>query len=245
MLPIEYLERILQGYKVTIGLTFSACLFATFFAVLICLMRMSRFYPLLAVAKGYVSVFRNTPLLVQLFFWYNGVSRFLPRELKLWLLAPHEWWLGPITIGFPSNEFIYGFMGLGFYTSAYIAEELRAGIQTVPENQKTAALALGFRPTQAFLTIILPQALANALSPLFGQYMNAVKNSSLATAIGVTEMMYVAQQIDSEAALAIEVYAVITVLYIATIILLEFILNRMQKRRLRRLTGGKMTGRAA
>lgn len=239
MLSAEYLGMIWQGYQVTVGLSVSSCIAATILGVVLCGMRICSVTPLRMFARGYIAVFRNTPLIVQLFFWYNGVSGQLPPAVKAWLLTRHEWIFGPVSLGWPSIEFVFGFIGLTFYTAAYIAEEIRAGVQTVPENQKIAAYALGFKPIQTFVVIILPQAVRNALSPLFGQYMNALKNSSLTAAIGVAEMFYVAGQVDSKALLTFQVYLAITVVYIATIALIEVVVHLIQEHRISR-TGRRL-----
>ncbi|AQS41769.1 MAG: His/Glu/Gln/Arg/opine family amino ABC transporter permease, 3-TM region [Candidatus Tokpelaia hoelldobleri] len=221
MLSGQYLEWIWQGYQVTVVLSLLSCLLASLMGAVLCAMRISPVSALNRLARAYIAVFRNTPLLVQLFFWYFGVSGFLPQVIKDWLLTPHEWRIASIAIYWPSYEFIYGFIGLAFYTAAYIAEELRAGIRTVAQGQKHAAYALGFKPLQAFFIVILPQAIRNAASPLAGQYMIALKNSSLAAAIGVSELFYVASQIETRSLMAFQVYFAVTLCYVATIGLIE------------------------
>ena len=235
MLSQIYLEQIWQGYKVTVALSLTACLAATLMGLILCFMRISNFAPSRWFAKSYINIFRNTPLLVQLFFWYFVVSSFIPFEIKNWLMSSHEWLLGPITLPWPSYEFIFGFIGLSFYTAAYIAEEVRAGIATVSTNQRDAALALGFKPHQAFINIILPQALRNAQSPLFSQYMMALKNSTLASAIGVAELIYVGAQIETQSLQAFAVYFCATILYISSILAIEAYLYLSQRRYAKRV----------
>ena len=237
MLSQEYLGWIWNGYQVTIALSVLSCIAASLLGAFLCSMRISPFWPFKAFSKAYIAVFRNTPLLVQLFFWYFGVSRFVPDSVRFWLLDEHKWVFGPLAINWPSYEFIYGFIGLALYTAAYIAEELRAGIKTVPINQTSAAYALGFTRGQAFRFIILPQAIRNALSPLLGQYMMALKNSSLTASIGVAELFYVASQIETRSLKAFYVYLILTLLYLATIQLIELIGRIIETRRL------KSTGR--
>ncbi|MBH9987322.1 amino acid ABC transporter permease [Bartonella sp. W8098] len=237
MLSHEYLGWIWNGYQVTIALTILSCIAASLLGAVLCSMRISPFWPFNIFSKAYIAIFRNTPLLVQLFFWYFGVSRFVPDSIRFWLLDAHQWVFGPVILNWPSYEFIYGFIGLALYTAAYIAEELRAGIKTVPINQQSAAYALGFTRSQAFRFIILPQAVRNALSPLLGQYMMALKNSSLTASIGVAELFYVASQIETRSLLAFPVYLILTVLYLITIALIEIIGRIIETRRL------KSTGR--
>jgi len=127
------------------------------------------------------SDFRNTPLLVQLFFWYFGVSRFVPDSIRFWLLDAHQWVFGPLTLNWPSYEFIYGFIGLALYTAAYIAEELRAGIKTVPINQESAALCPWFyaKPGIPFynFTASGTQRAFTAARPIYDGFKKLFSNS--------------------------------------------------------------------
>ncbi|MBN0252578.1 ABC transporter permease subunit, partial [Pseudomonas aeruginosa] len=108
----------------------------------------------------------------------------LPEALVSWLNTPHE---TPL-LDWPSFEFLAGAWGLTLYTSAFVAEEFRAGIASVRPEQRAAGLALGLTQRQVWRVVVLPQALRTALPPLLGQYMNALKNSSLAIAIGLAEL---------------------------------------------------------
>jgi len=233
MLSAQYLGWIWHGYQVTVCLSLLSCCAATLLGSCLCIMRISQALPIRCFAVSYIAVFRNTPLLVQLFFWYFAVSGFLPAAIKDWLLTPHAWLAGPVTLTWPTYEFIFGFTGLTFYTAAFVAEELRAGIQTVPDHQQETASALGFKPRQALRIIILPQAVRHALSPLCGQYMTALKNSSLTAAIGVGELFYSASQIETRSLMAFEIYCIVTLLYIATIALMEITTQILHAYRLR------------
>ncbi|WP_033875679.1 ABC transporter permease subunit, partial [Pseudomonas aeruginosa] len=105
-------------------------------------------------ARAYLALFRNTPLLVQLFFWYFGVPALLPEALVSWLNTPHE---TPL-LDWPSFEFLAGAWGLTLYTSAFVAEEFRAGIASVRPEQRAAGLALGLTQRQVWRVVVLPQA---------------------------------------------------------------------------------------
>ncbi|WP_038819104.1 amino acid ABC transporter permease, partial [Pseudomonas aeruginosa] len=152
------------------------CLLATLIGAPLAIARLSRRRLLSWPARAYLALFRNTPLLVQLFFWYFGVPALLPEALVSWLNTPHE---TPL-LDWPSFEFLAGAWGLTLYTSAFVAEEFRAGIASVRPEQRAAGLALGLTQRQVWRVVVLPQALRTALPPLLGQYMNALKNSSLA-----------------------------------------------------------------
>ena len=163
----------------------------------------------------------NTPLLVQLFFWYFASGEILPQALKIWLNTPHEIELAGLTLAWPSFEFIAGWFGLTLYSAPFIAEELRAGIAGIGRQQKSAALALGLTPWQSMRYVVLPQAVRIAMPPLLGQYMNVVKNSSLTMAIGVAELSYASRQVESQSLQTFEAFGVATILYIAIIAVME------------------------
>lgn len=169
----------------------------------------------------YISIFRNTPLLVQLFFWYFASGEILSSEMMAWLNTPHEIHVVGITLSWPSFEFLAGFVGLTLYTVPFIAEEIRSGIRGVRQGQKYAAFALGLTGWQAMKHVVLPQAVKIAMPPLLGQYMNVVKNSSLTMAIGVAELSYVSRQVESQTLQTFTAFGLATVLYIAIIAVME------------------------
>ncbi|WP_162959480.1 amino acid ABC transporter permease, partial [Pseudomonas aeruginosa] len=186
LLAPQYLRWLLDGFLLTLGLALLSCLLATLIGAPLAIARLSRRRLLSWPARAYLALFRNTPLLVQLFFWYFGVPALLPEALVSWLNTPHE---TPL-LDWPSFEFLAGAWGLTLYTSAFVAEEFRAGIASVRPEQRAAGLALGLTQRQVWRVVVLPQALRTALPPLLGQYMNALKNSSLAMAIGLAELSY-------------------------------------------------------
>ncbi len=194
LLAPQYLRWLLDGFLLTLGLALLSCLLATLIGAPLAIARLSRRRLLSWPARAYLALFRNTPLLVQLFFWYFGVPALLPEALVSWLNTPHE---TPL-LDWPSFEFLAGAWGLTLYTSAFVAEEFRAGIASVRPEQRAAGLALGLTQRQVWRVVVLPQALRTALPPLLGQYMNALKNSSLAMAIGLAELSYASRQVETE-----------------------------------------------
>lgn len=149
------------------------------------------------VAAGWVELFRNIPLLVQVLLWYHVMPFFIPalKSVPSWLLAA---------------------IGLGLFMSARIAEQVRAGIQSLPRGQLQAALALGLRLPQAYRHVVLPVALRLMLPPLTSEAMNSVKNSSVAFAVSVAELTLFAMQAQEETSRGIEIYLAVTLLYAAT-----------------------------
>ncbi len=157
-----------------------------------------------AAAGAWVELFRNVPLLVQVFLWYHVAPAFVPalKSVPPWLLVS---------------------VALGLFTSARIAEQVRAGIQALPRGQRNAALALGMSNAQAYRLVILPVALRIMLPALTSEAMNIVKNSSVAFAVSIAELTQFAQQAQEETARGIEIYLAVTLLYAVT----AFAVNRM------------------
>ncbi|MBX9445577.1 amino acid ABC transporter permease [Dickeya chrysanthemi] len=219
LLAPQYLQWLWQGFLVTLGLAAVTVVLATLLGLILAAGRDSRTRLLRWLVIAYCSLFRNTPLLVQLFFWYFGAAQLLPAGLMPWLNSPHI--IPLVGLNIPSFEFLAGLFGLTLYSAAFIAEEIRAGIAGVARGQQYAACALGLTHWQSMRYVVLPQALRIALPPLLGQYMNIIKNSSLAMAIGVAELSYASRQVETETLRTFQAFGVATVLYIAVIALLE------------------------
>lgn len=206
-LPREWL---VSGLITTIELTALASILATLLAMLLLSMRLSASRFLQRCAAVYTTVFRNTPLAVQLLFWYFGLVPQFPENWKDWLNSTHAWG----SLVFPSLELSVGIWGLGLFSAAFVAEELRAGVKAVAVGQFEAATSQGFGTAQTLRFIILPQALANAWQPLIGQYLNLMKNSTLTMSIAVAELCYQINQVESYNLHAIEAFAVGSLLYL-------------------------------
>lgn len=227
LLAPQYLRWLLDGFLLTLGLALLSCLLATLIGTPLAIARLSRRRLLSWPARAYLALFRNTPLLVQLFFWYFGVPALLPEALVSWLNTPHE---TPL-LDWPSFEFLAAAWELTLYTSAFVAEEFRAGIASVRPEQRAAGLALGLTQRQVWRVVVLPQALRTALPPLLGQYMNALKNSSLAMAIGLAELSYASRQVETETFKTFQAFGIATLLYIGAIALIEAFGQALQQTR--------------
>lgn len=232
----KYQHWIWQGFGETLMLSAAVAVAATLLGFGVSLARQSRYRAVRHTAGGYVLVFRNSPLIVQLLFLYFGIASILPDPVMTWLNTPHVLSIGaPFgaasnVLRWPSFEFVAGFVGLTLYSTTFIAEEFRAGLLGVAVGQYHAAAALGMSPLTAFRYVVLPQAVRIALPSLFGQYMNIVKNSSLTMAIGLAELSYSARQVDTETFKTFQAFGAATVLYIATIALIEAALLVVQHR---------------
>lgn len=162
-------------------------------------------------AMAWVELFRNIPLLVQIFIWYFVFPELFPTLKSL-----------------PS--FVLVVCALGLFTSARIAEQVRAGIQSLPRGQRHAAQALGMKTWQTYRYVLMPMAVRIILPPLTSEAMNLVKNSSAAFAVSIAELTQYAMQVAEETARPIEVYFVVTILYVITAFSINRALGFIEKR---------------
>ncbi|MCU6671299.1 amino acid ABC transporter permease [Enterobacteriaceae bacterium H4N4] len=221
------LQWILSGFLTTLWVTLAGALVASFLALACLGLRLAGGRPGAAVVAVWVSLFRNTPLLVQLLFWYFAAWNGLPQAFRAFVLADHPWSVLPGNVWWFTPEFLCSAWGLGVFTSAFLTEEVTAGMRAVSSGQREAALAQGFSSWRLLQHILLPQGLANAWQPVVGQYLNLMKLSSLASGIGFAELTYQVRQIESYNAHALEAFSVGTVLYLLTGIALGMLLTKM------------------
>jgi polar amino acid transport system permease protein len=198
----QYAQWIVDGIKVTIQLSMASIALSFLMGLLIAVMRMSQVAPIRGVAHGYLEFIRNTPLLVQFFFWYFGSYQILPSAVNDWLNAR-------------DFEFAAAVLALTIYTSAFIAEDIRSGIRSIPKEQMEAARSSGFSYIRSMQHIILPQAVRLTIPPLISQFLNLTKNSSLAMTIGVAELTYQARQVESYTFRGFEAFTAATLVYLA------------------------------
>ena len=159
---------------------------------------------LVRLANAWVELFRNIPLLVQIFIWYFVVPKIIPAMKEL-----------------PS--FVLVVFALGFFTSARIAEQFRAGIQALPRGQRYAGMAMGFTTPQTYRYVILPMAFRIIIPPLTSESMNLLKNSSVAFAVSIAELTMFAMQAQEETSRGVEIYLAVTLVYAVS----AFAVNRV------------------
>ena len=210
----QYQQWMWQALLVTLSISAISIVLATVLGLFLAGLRNSQIGFVRIVTVLSCSLFRDTPLLLQILFWYFAAPQLLPSALMAWLNSAHAFSLFGVSIGWPSFEFIAGCTALTLYSAVFIAEDIRSGIRGVERGQHDAAMALGMTNVQGMRFIILPQAWRLARPALFGQYMHVVKNSSLTMAIGVAELSYASRQIETETLKAFAAYGVATLLYI-------------------------------
>ena len=200
-----YLEWMLEAWRWTLAVAGSAWLVAMVVGAVVGTIRTLPDKPwLVRLGNAWVELFRNIPLLVQIFLWYFVVPKMFPAFQQV-------------------PGFVLVVLGLGFFTSARIAEQFRAGIQALPRGQRYAAMAMGFSTWQSYRYVILPMAFRIILPPLTSESMNLLKNSSVAFAVSIAELTMFAMQAQEETSRGIEIYLAVTALYAGS----AFAVNRV------------------
>lgn len=238
----SYGKAILVGLLNTLKVSVVAIIFATILGVGIGIARLSTNWILKRLTFIYVEGVRNVPLLLQLFVWYALITEALPANRialnlgdtvflsnrGIFFPTLSDWSVSgpifdiPVLKGFNfvggatvTPEFFALAIGLSVYTSAYIAEIIRAGILAVPKGQGEAAASLGLSKFQAMRKIILPQALRIVVPPITSWYLNTVKNSSLAIVVGYPDLVSVIDTSINQTGQAIEGVAIIMASYLS------------------------------
>lgn len=238
-----YLRALAVGLANTFAVSVAGIVLATLLGTLIGLARISTNWLVEKAAAGYVELVRNIPLLVQLFFWYAVITEALPHPREALEPLPGVF-LSNRGIFFPvpgsvpalqgfnfsggaalSPEFATLLIGLVAYTAGFIAEVVRAGILSIERGQREAAYALGLVRAQVLRLVVLPQALRVIVPPLTSQYLNLVKNSSLAVAVGYPDLVSIANTTINQTGQAIEGIAIIMAVYLTISLTISAFMN--------------------
>ncbi|SEM92146.1 amino acid ABC transporter permease [Lihuaxuella thermophila] len=202
-----YEQDFIDGFLTTIGVSLFALVLSLALGTVIAVFRISGVKPLEWFGTAYVEFFRNTPLVIQVFFFYVGLP----------------------ALGIKLSAFLVGSFGLSIYTSSYIAEAIRAGIQSVPKGQMEAARSSGLTYIQAMQYVILPQAFKLIVPPLGNQFINLVKNSSVLAVIAGGDLLYAADVAGTEQDIT-PIYIFVAVLYLLLTIPLSLGVNYLERR---------------
>ncbi len=223
-----YFDTLMAGTAWTLATALSAWIIALVLGVLVGAARTLPQRALAGAGDAYVELFRNIPLLVQMFLWYFVMPELLPAPAGAWLKA------------MPDAAFITAVLALGAFTAARVAVQVSAGIESLPRGQALAATALGLTPAQTYRFILLPIALRMILPPLTSEFLNIVKNSSVALTIGLMELTASARAIQEFSFQVFEAFTAATIIYVAINI---FIAGMMRWLERRVAIGGYITGR--
>ena len=200
-----YLDWTLQGLRITAMLSLSSWVVAFLWGSVMGVFRTMPNRLLYGISTVYVEVFRNIPLLVQLMIWYFVIPELVPVSLGDWFKQ-----LDPFV-----QQFVAAMLCLAFFTGARICEQVRAGIESLAKGQKAAGLALGFSLRQTYRHVLLPMAFRIIVPPLSSEMVNLVKNSAVASTIGLLELAAMGRQLVDYTAQAYESFAAVTLLYVA------------------------------
>ncbi len=208
----SYLQWMLSAWGWTVSVALLALIVALVLGSLVGIIRTLPDSPwLVRLGNAWVELFRNIPLLVQIFLWYHVIPALIP-----------------VMKGVPS--FILVVLALGFFTSARIAEQVRSGIQALPKGQRYAGMAVGFTTVQYYRYVILPMAYRIIIPPLTSETMNIFKNSSVAFAVSVTELTMFAMQAQEETSRGIEVYLAVTACYVVSALAINRLMAFIEKK---------------
>jgi glutamate/aspartate transport system permease protein len=199
-----YWEWMVQAWGWTLAVAFCALAVALVAGSVMGTLRTTPSAWLRALGEAWTELFRNIPLLVQIFLWYHVIPALVPPMKGL-------------------SSFVLVVFALGFFTSARISEQVRAGIQSLPKGQRYAGQALGFTWPQTYRYVLLPMALRIVIPPLTSESMNIIKNSSVAFAVSISELTLFALQAGEETSRNIEMYLAVTIAYFLS----AFAVNRV------------------
>jgi glutamate/aspartate transport system permease protein len=197
-----YLDMLLSGLVLTIKTSLAAWIIALVMGSIVGVMRTLPSRIASAISFCYVEFFRNMPLLVQLFLWFFVLPELLPRAAGLWMKQ------------LPNAPFYTAAIGIGLFMSVRVAEQLRAGIGSLPRGQKMAGTALGLTTLQVYRYVLLPMAFRIIMPPLTSEFLSTIKNTSVAITIGLIELTGEARAMQEFSFQVFEAFTAATVLYL-------------------------------
>ena len=198
-----YFEWLVTGFGWTVAVSICAWILAFTLGSIVGIARTTDIKLVRGIATCYVEVFRNIPLLVQMFLWYFVFPELLPEDAGMWVKRE-----------LPMPEFTTAVVCLGLYTASRVAEQVRAGIQSIGQGQRNAGLAIGLTPVQVYRYVLLPVAYRIIVPPMTSEFLTIFKNSSVALTIGVLETTAQARQIEEYTFQGFEAFTAATLLYI-------------------------------
>lgn len=208
---ITYLDWMISAWGWTLSVALLSWCVALLFGSCVGILRTTPNRALVMLGNAWTELFRNIPLLVQIFLWYHVAPA---------LVAPMR----------EVPSFLLVVIGLGLFTSARISEQVRAGILSLPRGQRMAGLAVGFTLPQTYRYVLLPMAFRIVIPPLTSESMNIVKNSSVAFAVSISELTLFALQAQEETSRGIEIYLAVTALYFLSAFAINRVLHFIEDR---------------
>lgn len=204
----RYKDSLFSGFAVTIVMSLISLVLSIILGTFFGITRRSRFLPLRALAKVYIEIIRGTPLLVQILIFYYVIANSLGIN----------------------NRYFAGVIIMSLFSGAYIAEIIRAGVDSVGQTQRETAKAIGLSRSQTYRYIIFPQVITRVLPPLAGQFASLIKDSSLLSIIAIKEFTLAAREINSNTFSTIESYIPLAIGYLLLTIPISILTSRLEKR---------------
>jgi glutamate/aspartate transport system permease protein len=215
-----WLNYLVTGLGWTLATALAAWAIALVVGAIVGTLRTTPLKWLVRAGNLYVEIFRNIPLIVQMFLWFFVLPELLPKGLgDAMKQMPPPW-----------GSYLPAVLCLGIYTSVRVAEQVRAGIQSLPRGQGMAGTALGLTLPQTYRYVILPMALRIVLPPLTSEFMNIVKNSSIALTIGLLELTGRARAMQEFSFHVFEAFAAATMIYLLTNLVVVLGMRALERR---------------
>ena len=214
-----YLDWVISGIKWTLMVSILAWIIAFSVGSVVGVLRTTPLAWLRVPATIYVEAFRNVPLLVQMFIWYFVVPEIVPQAAGDWLKTK-----------MPMPEFWNAVLCLGFYTASRVAEQVRSGIQSIPQGQTNAARAMGLTLPQVYRHVLLPMGYRIIIPPMTTEFLTIFKNSSVALTIGVLELTAQARQISEYTFRTFEIFTIATIVYALITLTVTFSMRWLENR---------------
>ena len=213
-----YMDTLWSGLVWTLATALTAWVMALLIGAIIGTIRTTPNKLAVRLGNAYVELFRNVPLLVQMFLWYFVMPELVPQGLGNWLKA------------LPNAPFITAVLCLGFFTSSRVAVQVSAGINSLPRGQKLAGTALGLTLPQTYRYILLPMAFRIIVPPLTSEFLNIIKNSAVALTIGLMELTARARSMQEFSFQVFEAFTAATLIYIVVNVIVVFLMRWIERR---------------
>lgn len=214
-----YLGWLIMGVQWTFAVALAAWVIALVVGILVGVGRTLPNRAVAFVCTCYVELFRNVPLLVQMFLWYFVVPEIVPEDVGRWMKRD-----------MPNPEYVTAVVALGLYTASRVAEQVRAGIQSVGAGLQNAAYANGFSVAQTYRHVLLPIAFRLIVPPMTSEFLTIFKNSSLALTIGLLELTAQSQQIAEYTFQGFEAFTAATVIYVCIALIATVVMQLLERR---------------
>lgn len=224
-----YLGWLISGVQWTFAVALAAWIIALAVGILVGVGRTLPVRPVAMVCTAYVELFRNVPLLVQMFLWYFVMPELVPDDMGRWMKRD-----------MPNPEYVTAVIALGLYTASRVAEQVRAGIESIGKGLTSAAYANGLSVAQTYRYVLLPISFRLIVPPLTSEFLTIFKNSSLALTIGLLELTAQSQQIAEYTFQGFEAFTAATVIYVCIALLATVVAQVIERHtRIPGFVGGK------